>query len=128
MINNNRIVPITKIDYLSLISTVIKLIKNGNFAEVPFQIFSTVTNEPGVFNFDSGSGDMGIVLANEPIKTFNIGSSVSALVVYFVPDSAYEGFSINGTAVTATGAPVNTDGVSLYKATLSDGAISIAAV
>jgi hypothetical protein len=77
------------------------------------------------FNMASGSGN---VIANEPVKTFNFASAVTAAVVYFIPDYDYQGFSINGTAVTAAGVEVVPDGCTLYKATLASGAVTIAKV
>jgi hypothetical protein len=49
-------------------------------------------------------------------------------VVYFIADYDYEGFAVNGTKVTTSGATVDPDGVTLYTATLATGAVTIAKV
>ena len=119
MINTDRIVPIKKIDRLSLIGETLKLIGtsftklSGGAVEGDF----TVT----------GSGSVGNLLADEPAKTINFASGVTAAVVYFIPAYDFEGFKINGAAVTPTGT-VDADGVSLYTATLATSAITVAKV
>ena len=117
MINNSRIVPIEKCDYLSMIGTIMKLAGTS--------VTGVNATDPGEFAITSGSGN---VLASEPIKTFDIGSSVSSITIYFVPAYDYAGFSIAGTAVETAGAEVDPDGRTLYSATLSSGTITIAKV
>lgn len=121
MINSNRIVPVKATDLITLYGTIMKLAGTS--------VTAVQATDVGIFNVTSGSGNM---LAAEPIKSFNFGSSVSAAVVYFVADYEFEGFSINGTAVTPTMSPstltINQDGATLYSATLSSGAITIAQV
>jgi hypothetical protein len=118
MVNSDRIVPITKIDYLSLIATVLKI------ASVTFDVIESDTE--GNFVAE-GSGDVGNLLAAQPVKSFDFASGVTAGVVYFCADYAYEGFSANGVALSATVEPEK-DGVSLYTATLSSGSLTIAKV
>ena len=52
---------------------------------------------------------------------------MTGATVYFIPAYDYTGMSINGTAVTPTGT-VNPDGITLYKAVLASGAVTITAV
>lgn len=120
MINSNRIVPIERVDFLSLVGIVLKI------ANVSCTAISAADVEG---NFEvTGSGSVGNKLANQPVKSLDFKSGVTAAVVYFVADYAYEGFKVAGTAVTTSGAEVKADGISLYTATLSGGTVTIAAI
>ena len=119
MINNERIVPITTTDYLTMIATVMKL--NGTTF--------TVAEADGIGTFTvTATGDAGNKLANEPVISCNFAESTTAAVVYFVPDFNYKGFEIDGVLVSTAGATVDTDGTTLYTATLSGGTVTIAKV
>lgn len=119
MINNDRIVPITVVDLLSMYGLILAI---------------GLDSAPTALAADDTAGDFTVsdnsatVLANEPVKTVNFASGVSAGTVYFVPAYNYEGFSIDGTATATAGATVTADGRSLYSATLSSGTITIAKV
>ena len=81
----------------------------------------------GNFKVTSGSAPL---IATQPVETIDIdatASSVSSATIYFVPAYDYKGFTIDGSAVTPTGS-VDADGVTLYKAVLSTGAITITKV
>ena len=114
MINRDRIVPVMRSDLLTLLGTMMKLAGTT--------VTAVEAADVATFNMASGSGN---VIANEPVKTFNFASAVTAAVVYFIPDYDYQGFSVNGTAVTAAGVEVVPDGCTLYKATLASGAVTI---
>ena len=118
MINNDRIVPVTKTDLLTLY---------GNILTIAGETVTAVdaNGADGVFNIAEGSGDL---IASEPVNSCNFGEDVTAAVLYFIPGYGYTGFSVNGAAVTTTGADVDPDGVTLYTATLSGGAVAIAKV
>lgn len=118
MINSDRIVPVTKVDLLTLYGNIMKLAGTTVAKLDGAQGIMTVT----------GSGDVGNKLASEPVKSVNFASGVTAGVVYFIPAYDYAGFSVNGTAVVTAGATVDTDGVDLYTATLSSGNVTIAKV
>lgn len=120
MVNNDRIVPISKIDLISAYGTQMAL------AGTSFGVIASATVE-GDFSV-TGSGSVGNKLANQPVKTLDFASGVTAGVVYFVAAYDYEGFKVAGTAVTTSGATVVPDGATLYTATLSSGAVTIAAV
>ena len=115
MINDKRIVPVTQVDLLTLYGNIMKLAGTT--------VSAVQASEPGVFNV-SGTGDVGNVLAAEPVKSLNFASGVTAAVVYFL--GTYDGaaFAVNGTAVTPTGTWVSDDRT-FYKATLSGGAVAI---
>jgi len=116
MINDKRIVPVTKVDLLTLYGNIMKLAGTT--------VAAVQASQPGVFVVSSGSGN---VIAAEPIKSFDFASGVSSMTVYFVPAFDFEGFKVAGTAVEATGS-VDADGATLYTATLSSGAVTIAKV
>lgn len=122
MINNDRIVPVQKIDLLTLIGTILGL--NGT----SYSVLAAQTVE-GAFSV-TGSGDAGNKLANQPVQSLDFASGVTAGVVYFVAAYDYAGITVAGAAATyAEGsATVIPDGVTLYKATLSSGSVTVAAV
>lgn len=117
MINEKRIVPVTKVDLLTLYGNIMKLAGTT--------VGDVQASEPGVFVVSSGSGNK---IAAEPVKSFDFASGVSSMTVYFVPAFDYEGFKVQGTAVTTLGATVAADGATLYTATLSSGDVTIAKV
>ena len=98
MINNNRIVPILRTDYLTLIGTILKI------ANVSATVINAKDVE-GTFEV-TGSGNAGTKLADQPVKSLDFKSGVTAAVVYFVADFDYEGFKVAGTAVETAGATV----------------------
>ena len=119
MINLDRIVPVEKIDLLSLIGTVLGLIGTS---------YNVLASSDTVGTFAvTGSGAAGNFLCNQPVKTLDFPAAVTSATVYFVADYDYAGMSIAGTATTPTGT-VNADGVTLYKAVLGSGTITITAV
>lgn len=118
MINDNRIVPVTAIDLLTLYGLV--LLQNSNNSSLA----KLVATNAGEFQIKTNSA---VLLANEPAKVIDFdatASSVSAGTVYFVPAYDYEGFTIDGAKVEPTG-DVVADGRTLYKAVLATGAITI---
>lgn len=118
MINENRIVPVTATDLLTLYGTILKI------ASVSVTALSTTATD-GSFVIASASGT---VIANEPVKSIEITTGTSA-TIYFVPAYDFSGFTIAGSPVTTSGAEVEADGRTLYTATLSGGnAIAIAKV
>lgn len=119
MVNNDRIVPITNIDFLSMIGTVLTL--NGT----NFTVAQAQTVE-GDFTISPAEGQRNF-LVNQPVKTINVATSEAANI-YFVAAYGYAGFSINGTAVTTTGDTVQPDGITLYKAVSAGNAVTITAV
>ena len=119
MINKDRIVPIEKIDFISMIGTIMTI------AGVTYT--SGVTDAEGNLAL-TGSGDVGNILANQPIITADFAAGVTAGVLYFVPDYKFSGFKVAGVAVEAEGVIPDYKGVALYSATLADGAVTVAAV
>lgn len=120
MINNDRIVPIQSMDFLSMIGTILAI--NGTSYTVVAS-----TDVQGTFEI-TGTGDVGNVLANQPVRSLDFATGVTAGVVYFVADYDYQGFSVAGTKVTTSGATVQPDGITLYTATLATGAVTVAKI
>lgn len=118
MINEDRIVPIQKIDFLSMIALVLKI------AGVSFDVLKSLDVE-GHFAVE-GESDAGNLLADQPVKGLDFGDATAG-VVYFVADFGFEGFKIGGAAADFEG-EIKADGITLYTATLSSGAITVAAV
>ena len=119
MINENRIVPIEKVDLISMYGLIL-LQASANSAMTALQA-DTID---GDFTIDS----TGIKLAAQPVKSVNITANSATL--FFVADYAYEGFTVNGAAATIADndVVVNPDGHTLYKAVLSSGTITITQV
>ena len=125
MINNDRIVPIQKIDLLSMIGTVL------NIANVDYAVIAA-TDVEGDFSV-TGSGAAGTKLANQPVKTLDFASGVTGGTVYFVPAYDFAAITVAGAAATIDDSgldldEVQADGVTLYKAVLSSGEVTITAV
>ena len=121
MINKDRIVPITKTDYLTMIGTILKL--HGT----SYDILASSDVE-GDFSV-TGTGAAGTKLANQPVKSLDFASGVTGGTVYFVADYAYEGITVAGAAATIAdgSATVIPDGATLYSAVLSGGSVTVTA-
>lgn len=122
MINSDRIVPIQKCDLISMYGLV--LLQNSNNSSLA----KLAADDLGQFQVKTNSA---VLLAAEPVVTVDFdatASSVSAGTVYFVAAHDYAGFTIDGDAVATAGAEVVADGVTLWKATLATGTVTIAKV
>lgn len=121
MINTNRVVAVTKTDLISLYGLILKQDSNNS------GLVALVAGDPGEFEQSTNSA---VVLANEPVKSFDFGSGVSAGTVFFVPAYDYAGFTVQGAAATVADndVVVNPDGATLYKAVLASGTVTITQV
>lgn len=119
MINNDRIVPIQKIDFLSMIGTVMTL-NNTSYSILE------ATDIEGNFTV-TGTGAAGTFLANQPVETIEFPTAVTGATIYFVAAYDYVGMTRNGAAITPTGT-VQPDGITLYKAVLASNAVTITPV
>lgn len=121
MINKDFIIPITKMDLLSMIGTILTL------ASVSFSI--AVASVAGAVEI-TGSGAAGTFLANGPVKEIDFKSGVTGGTVYFIPAYDYEGIKVAGAAATMAAESVEVDAANagLYKAVLSSGEVTITAV
>lgn len=122
MINNDRIVPVQKIDLLSLLGTVLGLIGTS------YTVLASSDVE-GTFSV-TGTGAAGNLLANQPVKTLDFASGVTSGTVYFVAAYDFAGITVAGAAATIAegSATVEPDGGTLYKAVLSSGSVTVSAV
>lgn len=121
MINEDRIVSVTKTDLLSLYGVILKA-ANVDVAKLD----ATAT---GTFEI-SEALTTGYVLADEPVKSLDIASAVTSASVYFVAAYDFEGFTVGGASATIASASVDVekDGNTLYLAVLADGEITISKV
>lgn len=121
MINEDRIVPVTKTDLITLYGVILKA-ANVDVAKLDatgtgtFEISQALTTD--------------YVLADEPVKSLDIASTVTSASIYFVAAYDFEGFTVGGASATiASGsADVETDANTLYLAVLADGKITISKV
>lgn len=122
MINKDRIIPVQKIDLLSLVGTIM------NLANISFNVLKS-SNVEGTFTV-SGSGAAGTFLVNQPVKTLDFPAAVTGATIYFVPAYNFAGLTVAGAAATISdgSAAVEPDGASLYKAVLSSGEVAVTAV
>lgn len=122
MINNDRIVPVQKIDFLSLIGTILTL-NSTSYGVL------AASDVEGTFSV-TGSGAAGNKLAAQPVKTLDFASGVTGGTVYFVAAYDYAGITVAGSAATYGDGSVTVkpDGITLYKAVLSSGAVTVSAV
>lgn len=125
MINTERIVPIQKTDFLSLIGTVLTI------ANVSYTVLEASTID-GAFSV-TGSGAAGNKLANQPVQTLDFASGVTGGTVYFVPAFDFAGITVAGSAATIDDSglaldDIQPDGITLYKAVLSSGEVTLTAV
>lgn len=122
MVNNDRIVPIQKMDLLTMIGTILAL--HGT----SYAVIAASTVE-GAFSV-TGSGAAGNKLANQPVQTLDFASGVTSGTVYFVAAYDFKGITVAGAAATIAdgSATVNPDGVTVYKAVLGSGEVTITAV
>jgi len=125
MINKDRIVPVMKTDLLTLYGTIMKL--DGTS-------FSVLESKDVEGNFEvTGTGSVGNFLANQPVKSVDFKSGVTAGVVYFVPGYDFEEILVAGAAATIDDSGLDLedvikDGCTLYSATLGSGEVTIAAI
>lgn len=117
MINNDRIVPVQATDLVSLYAVI--LAQDSNNSSLAKK---AADNAEGDFTVVSTDGSL--LLADEPAKSIDFATGYSSGAIYFVPAYSFTGFKVAGVDVVATGT-VKADGCSLYKATLSTGAVSV---
>ena len=125
MVNTDRIVPIQKIDLLSMYGTILKL------ASVSATVLAAADIN-GDFSV-TGTGAAGTFLANQPVKTLDFAAGVTSGTVYFVAGYGFEGITVAGAEATIDDSgldldDIKPDAVTLYTATLGSGEVTIAAI
>lgn len=97
MINNERIVPITKVDLLSAMWLMHSLIEDAGEG----YIMQTEAATPaGIFNVTAEASTA--TLLNEPAKEIYVTAKLTSeqsCVIYFVPTYDFKGVSLNGGAL-----------------------------
>ena len=123
MINNDRIVPVQKIDLISLYGTLLNVVLSAGGSTLSVL-------ETGDVLGDFEVEDEGTFLANQPVTTLDFASGVSSGTVYFVAAYDYAGITVAGAAATIAegSATVQPDGATLYAATLSSGSVTVSAI
>lgn len=121
MISEDRIVSVTKTDLITLYGVILKaanvdVAKLDATATGTFKISSTLTTD--------------YVLADEPVKSLDIASTVTSASIYFVAAYDFEGFTVGGASANIASASVDVeaDGNTLYLAALADGEITVSKV
>ena len=125
MINNDRIVPIQKCDFLSMIGIILG-IGGTSYAVI------ASSDVEGTFAV-TGTGAAGTKVANQPVKSFDIKTGVTGCTVYFVAAYDFDGLKVAGADPTfADGSlendDVKADGITLYKAVLASGEVTLTAI
>ena len=125
MINTDRIVPIQRVDLISMYGLILlQSASNSGLTAL------NAEDVEGNFVVKSGSAPL---LASQPVKSLDIDattSSVSSATIYFVAAYDFVGFSIDGVAEEPADGSVDVvaDAKTLYKAVLSSGDITISKV
>lgn len=119
MINNERIVPITAIDLISMYGLILAASAAAASGTAPTALAATTTD--GQFTV----AEAGTYIASEPVQTLNFTAEGT---VYFVAAYDYSGISVSGTAVTPDGNTVLADARTLYKAKMGSGSVTITKV
>ena len=105
MINENRIVPVTKTDLISLYGFILNMTDPGIYAKLdPVEI--------GVFEIPE-SYTAGALICSEPVKTIDLTNLAEDTWVVFVPAYDFEG--VTGATLEESGDEIIPDGVSLYS-------------
>lgn len=125
MINLERIVPITKVDWLSVVGTIMTL------GGTSYGVLNAVDDQ-GTFDL-TGSGAAGNKLCSEPVKSLNFHTGVTSGTVYFVAAHDFAGITFHEGAATFNSSYLDNDdvikdGATLYKAVLSSSTITLTAV
>lgn len=116
MINENRIVPVSKTDLLTLVSMMLAI---ANVSATKLD----ANNVEGDFTVST----TGTKICSQPLKSLNF--TANSGTIYFVADYHYDGFYVSGTKVaTATVTAPEPDACTLYKAVLSSGTVTVTKV
>ena len=119
MVNNDRIVPVTNTDLLTLYALILQLqLKAEDEDLVVLQPKDTVGN----FVADEEA----IYIASQPVKKAEFEDGNGRL--YFVAAFDFEGFTYNGESVSTTGETVEPNASTLYCAECEGGSVEITKV
>lgn len=110
MINNDRIVPVTKTDLISLYAVILKQSSMNNSMTA-----ISANNVDGDFSCGEGTH-----IADQPLKSCDFTAANG--VVYFVPAYDFKGFTKSGVVmpVTDDSDEVLPDGATLYRAMITN--------
>ena len=124
MINKDRIVPVVKTDLLSVYGTMI------NLSGYTCNILKS-SDIPGNFSV-TGSGEVGVLFCDQPVKTLDFSADITDCVVYFVADYDFDGLTVDGAAPTFgegyTNDTIIPDCTTLFRTLLNLGTVTVMAV
>lgn len=122
MVNKDRIIPVTKVDLLSLYATVINTMLSMQSEPLELKIFSSTVDG----KFEITESDFAGI-CNQPVKAINAAPNIAGMV-FFIPDYTYEGIYIDGELVEADGDAVDPSSANLYRAVITPEGATIYAV
>jgi hypothetical protein len=108
MINNDRIVPITAIDLISIYALILKAgnvvseVKNPTTTDGHYEITWTTSNGPSA------------IICTEPVSSVNYTSSAGNIKLYFVAAHDFKGITRNGVPMTGHNGTILPDGKTLW--------------
>lgn len=106
MINNDRIVPVTVTDLITLYGTIFKI---ANKSVTAIDAIST----DGRFEVKTAQKSY---ICTEPVKSIDFTGEAAEDLVYFVPSYDFEGFLQNGEMTSNVTGEIVPDGKTLYLA------------
>ena len=116
MVNNDRIVPVTNTDLLTLYALVLAL-----NLQAQDETLAVLQPEDVEGNFVADQEE--IYFASQPVKKVEFEDSDGTL--YFVAAYDFEGFTHNGAAVEMTGATVKPNASTLYYAEYDGSSVEV---
>ena len=115
MINKDRIIPIQRTDYLSLISTIVACVGYSQVMNLDKLDYVMAKNVEGDFELPAGESGTAYILT-EPAKSIDVTDITAGAAYFFVPAYNFEGFS----AEVDGAQKIVKDGVSMFVIT-NDG-------
>ena len=110
MINKDRIIPIQRTDYLSLIGTIFACVGLSQTLSLTGLNYVKAKNVEGDFELPAGNSGTAYILT-QPAKSIDPANATAGAAYFFVPAYNFEGFG--GAEVEGAGNIVK-DGVSIY--------------
>jgi len=106
MINKDRIIPIQRTDYLSLIGTIFATVGLSQTLSLAHLKYVQAKNVEGDFELPADASSGTAYILTQPAKSIDLTNIVAGAAYFFVPAYDFEGISDNEGIVK--------DGVSLY--------------
>lgn len=110
MINKDRIIPIQRTDYLSLIGTIFACVGYSQVMSLTGLDYVKAKNVEGDFELPADASSGTAYILTEPAKSIDVTNLVAGAAYFFVPAYNFEGFS----AEVGDAQDIVKDGVSMY--------------